>query len=628
MERIERWKRRALSLTVAASALAGTPVWASTAYGDLNNFDCVNDTGQETHGFEIEIDDVRSTDITYTFDWNHYGAPVIREDLSDPAHPRVFVRYAAQANPDGSWSAYTAVPSTPLAPTDGHSCTDPSVNQGCEHFGVGYFGTPTAIKYHWLIEDPAHAGQLALGPAVAVSTPTWTYSPPVLVDPALPPEPANILQPAQVVAAIPAPELDVPPGKAFGEPVWMKSIKTTTHNAHPVALGDLISDDIDHDGEAEWRNDEPDEIEVEWVLVQNRADGGDEVAALAPDEMGGGDEVVTRRYEFYAYHDPNPVGSGSIDGENGEAMCDQVAADDVHGVGTVPVTGPNGDSYTFDCGVTPIVGNYIGAQMAAFAAAAPLGMVDHLQDGEAGASYTPRIVIVGGNTPYQITALGLPDGMSIGTFTDPQTGDVRDGVLQGTPAAAGDYDVQVQVRDADGASTSTSYGLHVAGIVPTQHRVTVTKTGDGAGAVAGGGIDCGAICSTQVDTGTALTLSAVPAAGSVFAGWSGACTGTGNCSIAGVDADLAVSANFVVATTKYTLSVSRSGSGTVTSSPRGISCGSKCSSAFAVASSVTLTAKPAKKKVFLGWTGACSGVSLTCVVPMYGAQSVGASFSP
>lgn len=628
MERIERLKRRALSLSIAASALAVTPAWASTAYGDLNNFDCVNDTGQETHGFEIEIDDVRSTDITYTFDWNHYGAPVVREDLSDPAHPRVFVRYAAQAKPDGTWSAYTAVPSTPLAPTDGHSCTDPSVNQGCEHFGVGYFGTPTAIKYHWLIADPARAGQLALGPAVAVSTPSWTYSPPVLVDPALPPEPANVVQPAQVVAAIPAPELPVPAGKQFGEPVWMKSIKTTTHNANPVALGDLVSDDVDQDGEAEWRNNEPDEVEFEWVLVQNRADGNDEVAALAPDEMGGGDEVVTRRYEFYAYRDPNPIGSGSIDGETAEAMCDQVAADDLHGVGMVSVTDPNGGSYEFDCGATEIVGPYIGAQMAAFAAAPPLGMVEHIQDGEAGMPYTPRVVVVGGNTPYQITALGLPAGMSIGPFTDAQTGEVRDGVLHGTPTTAGDYDVQLQAQDADGATTSISYGLHVAGVVPVQHLVTVNKVGGGAGTVNGGGIDCGATCSTKIDAGSALTLTAVPATGSVFAGWGGACSGLGSCQIVGADADVAVSASFVVATTKYPLSVGRTGSGTVTSSPRGISCGSKCSASFAVASNVKLTATPAKKKVFLGWTGACSGQALTCIVPMYGPQSVGASFSP
>ena len=109
----------------------------STAYGTLNNFDTVNDTGQECHGFEIEIEDVRSTDITYTYDWNHYGPPRITEDLSNPAHPKVLIRYESAKNPNGTWAAYTAVPTTPIKPTNGHSCTNPNVNEGCEHFGVG-----------------------------------------------------------------------------------------------------------------------------------------------------------------------------------------------------------------------------------------------------------------------------------------------------------------------------------------------------------------------------------------------------------------------------------------------------------------------------------------------------------
>jgi hypothetical protein len=163
-----------LPLAIAMLALGAHAASASTAYGDLNNFDVVNDTGQECHGFEIEIEDVRSTDITYTYDWNHYGAPKIREDLSDPAHPKVFVRYESAKNPDGSWVAYTAMPAAPLTPTDGHSCTNPAVNDGCEHFGVGYYGAPTAIRYNWLIDDGA--GNLALGPAVAVATPNGIYN--------------------------------------------------------------------------------------------------------------------------------------------------------------------------------------------------------------------------------------------------------------------------------------------------------------------------------------------------------------------------------------------------------------------------------------------------------------------
>ncbi|MFX8731573.1 hypothetical protein ABTM48_20455, partial [Acinetobacter baumannii] len=85
-----------------------------------NNFDCVNDTGKEAHGFEIEIDYGHTTDITYTYDYNHYGTPKIREDVSDPAHPKVFVRYESDKNPDGTWKAYTAIPSGPISPTMGH----------------------------------------------------------------------------------------------------------------------------------------------------------------------------------------------------------------------------------------------------------------------------------------------------------------------------------------------------------------------------------------------------------------------------------------------------------------------------------------------------------------------------
>ena len=40
----------------------------SQAYGSINNFDAVNDTGTECHGFEIEIDGCYSRDITYTYD--------------------------------------------------------------------------------------------------------------------------------------------------------------------------------------------------------------------------------------------------------------------------------------------------------------------------------------------------------------------------------------------------------------------------------------------------------------------------------------------------------------------------------------------------------------------------------
>ncbi|MBU6364429.1 MAG: hypothetical protein KGQ95_09450, partial [Acidobacteria bacterium] len=75
--------------------------------------------------------------------------------------------------------------------------------------------------------------------------------------------------------------------------------------------------------------------------------------------------------------------------------------------------------------------------------------------------------------------------------------------------------------------------------------VTVTKAGTGSGTVssAPAGIDCGATCSAAFDYGQAVTLTATPAAGSTFAGWGGACSGTGACTVTTTQAR-AVTATF------------------------------------------------------------------------------------
>lgn len=70
-------------------------------------------------------------------------------------------------------------------------------------------------------------------------------------------------------------------------------------------------------------------------------------------------------------------------------------------------------------------------------------------------------------------------------------------------------------------------------VVPSTFRLAVTKAGAGSGTVASNpaGIDCGADCVESYASGTSLTLTATPSAGSVFAGWNGDCTGTGACQV-------------------------------------------------------------------------------------------------
>jgi hypothetical protein len=63
------------------------------------------------------------------------------------------------------------------------------------------------------------------------------------------------------------------------------------------------------------------------------------------------------------------------------------------------------------------------------------------------------------------------------------------------------------------------------------YTLTVNRTGAGVGTVTGPGIDCGSDCTETYLSGTTVTLTATPDAGSVFSGWTGACTGTGTCTV-------------------------------------------------------------------------------------------------
>ncbi|WP_212758112.1 InlB B-repeat-containing protein [Usitatibacter palustris] len=156
--------------------------------------------------------------------------------------------------------------------------------------------------------------------------------------------------------------------------------------------------------------------------------------------------------------------------------------------------------------------------------------------------------------------------------------------------------------------------------------LTIEKAGTGTGLVAStpAGIECGATCATNFALGTLVTLTASPDSGSVFQGWSGACSGVSACAVT-MDAAKSLTATFGALNT-LTVTKSGAGSGSVSSSPAGIDCGSVCAASFVMGENVALTATPAVNSIFDGWSGACTGTG-ACVVTVDAAKSVSATFS-
>jgi hypothetical protein len=325
----------ALSLAALAALTVGlAPVASATAvFGTLGNFDVVNDTGAEAHGFEIDLEGIHSSDITDTFGGagryfpptvERYGSPTITDTLTG-----VKVVYEATFN-GTNWSATTQ---SGVFTNHNDSCwTGGGVgypNVPCDHFGIGTSKTPTSTTYSWL----TGASPVVTTPVVAsLPAPVYQVQAPLVAG-----------NQANVVVQVAAPQEDVP-GKLFGVPEWVK-VFTTTFD-HPVALEDLLGGN----GVVPQKQSE---VEIEWQILQQEF--GQPVAMIENNgDVGNAAESVLRRYEFYKY-------TGTLTGE-GEVTSDTACV----------AIGPGCPEIN--------VGNFIGAQngavnLAGVFAGAPIGVV-------------------------------------------------------------------------------------------------------------------------------------------------------------------------------------------------------------------------------------------------------------
>ncbi len=150
---------------------------------------------------------------------------------------------------------------------------------------------------------------------------------------------------------------------------------------------------------------------------------------------------------------------------------------------------------------------------------------------DGGASSTSVSVTAIANTWTEITipisALGNPQAIARLNFFNPTGNALATFSLDEirlVPAAASLPSLAISdvvMLEDSGGSTTPEFSLSLG------------KSGTGLGTVTSSpsGITCGSDCSETYASGTSVTLTPYTAAGTTFGGWSGACTGTGACTV-------------------------------------------------------------------------------------------------
>ncbi len=235
------------------------------------------------------------------------------------------------------------------------------------------------------------------------------------------------------------------------------------------------------------------------------------------------------------------------------------------------------------------------------------------------------------NTTRSITLSGVPSGSSVWGGWSKGAGSAS--------SCAGTSDCIFNM----GANSSVTGTFNAP---PTQYKLTVNKAGTGTGDISATGctlVWTGNTGVCTVNSGTSITISGSPSAGSNWTGWSGAtgsastCSGTtGNCSF-NISAATNITGTFNISTkTQYTLTVNKAGTGTgnITSTGCNLSWTGTTGSCFAdKGTSIKLSGSATNGSAWTGWTSGtgsaanCAGVS-DCTFDLNATSQVTGIFNP
>ena len=294
--------------------------------------------------------------------------------------------------------------------------------------------------------------------------------------------PARPAEPAIVVADI-DPPIPPKPAKLFGDAQWMKTYKTEI--ARQVNLDELVPDNP-------VVPEDPAELETSWDLLQTEL-GSNSKRKQKRGGLANGSKAVVRRFEIYKF-------TGQYNPVTGEAIC-------ADGLCNAPAEGE--------------VGDFIGAQNAAANLNIP-------------ATFPVTVSIVGdGQVEDNTRIIRCPGACSTSVAPGTQvtlTAKEAKGVFAGWTGAC------------QGNSLSCTFTVNSAAPVTATFNVPyrLTLKANGLGTVSNNPAGNRFIAGTQV------TVTAVPAAGATWKGWSGGgCSGLSlSCTVTTANADLTLTANF------------------------------------------------------------------------------------
>lgn len=167
---------------------------------------------------------------------------------------------------------------------------------------------------------------------------------------------------------------------------------------------------------------------------------------------------------------------------------------------------------------------------------------------------------------------------------------------------------------SDGSVTMNGHRSCTANFVKIQYTLTTSASPSSGGSVNPSG-------TNTYFSGDTVNVTKNEASNYDFDNWSGACSGSGVCSVY-MDGNKSVTAHFDLE--QRTLNVTRGGNGSGTVSGPGISCGGDCSERYDHGTNVSLSHSAASGSFFNGWSGDCNSSGQ---VTMNGNKSCRAEFT-